>query len=267
MVYHGIGLKQSYYTDISPRVNLRAVESKSRFGELEEKGQINLVLTGLTKLDPLADVAETARDNLLRKWNLDPDLPTVLYAPTFYPSSLEKLLSELPTLADQTNVLIKLHNFSWYQKRYRFQIEMASEVANGCKGLVLLPPEEFHITKFYPVTDILLSDLSSTLFEFLALNRPIIQTEFYTPKLRHRIFPWRLSRRLDSERASEIDFTHFLNRPSNLLPVINHVLEYPDEMASAREAAVERYLYKIDGQASSRLVDAIEAKLKERDSS
>jgi CDP-glycerol glycerophosphotransferase (TagB/SpsB family) len=266
MVYHGIGLKQSYYTDISPRVNLRAVESKSRFGELEEKGQINLVLTGLTKLDPLAGVAETARDNLLRKWNLDPDLPTVLYAPTFYPSSLEKLLSELPTLADQTNVLIKLHNFSWYQKRYRFQIEMASEVANGCKGLVLLPPEEFHITKFYPVTDILLSDLSSTLFEFLALNRPIIQTEFYTPKPRHRIFPWRLSRRLDSERASEIDFTHFLNRPSNLLPVINHVLEYPHEMASAREAAVERYLYKIDGQASSRLVDAIEAKLKERDS-
>ena len=266
MVYHGIGLKQSYYTDISPRVNLRAVESETRFSELESKGETNLVLTGLTKLDVFASAGETSRANLLQKWNLDPELPTVLYAPTFYPSSLEKLLSELPTLADQTNVLIKLHNFSWYQKRYRFQIEMASEVANGCKGLVLLPPEEFHITKFYPVTDILLSDLSSTLFEFLALNRPIIQTEFYTPKPRHRIFPWRLSRRLDSERASEIDFTHFLNRPSNLLPVINHVLEYPHEMASAREAAVERYLYKIDGQASSRLVDAIEAKLKERDS-
>ena len=266
MVYHGIGLKQSYYTDISSRVDLRAVESETRLSELEAKGETNLVLTGLTKLDVFASAGETSRANLLQKWNLDPELPTVLYAPTFYPSSLEKLLSVLPALADQTNVLIKLHNFSWHQKRYRHQSQMVSEVSEGRKRVVLLPPDEFDITKFFSVADVLLSDLSSTLFEFLALNRPIIQTEFYTPKPRHRIFPWRLSRRLDSERASEIDFTHFLNRPSNLLPVINHVLEYPDEMASAREAAVERYLYKIDGQASSRLVDAIEVKLKERDS-
>ena len=266
MVYHGIGLKQSYYTDISSRVDLRAVESETRLSELEEKGETNLVLTGLTKLDVFASAGETSRANLLQKWNLDPELPTVLYAPTFYPSSLEKLLPELPALADQTNVLIKLHNFSWHQKRYKHQSQMASEITKRKEGMVLITPEEFDIIKFFHETDILISDMSSTLFEFLVVNRPIIQTKFYTPKPSHRIFRWRLSRRLDKTRSGEIDFTHLLNRPSNLLPVINYVLDHPDEMASAREAAVERYLYKIDGQASSRLVDAIEAKLKERDS-
>ena len=35
MVYHGIGLKQSYYKDINSRINIRAVESLARFDELQ----------------------------------------------------------------------------------------------------------------------------------------------------------------------------------------------------------------------------------------
>ena len=38
MVYHGIGLKQTYYRDSSPRVNLRAVECQSRLAELRARG-------------------------------------------------------------------------------------------------------------------------------------------------------------------------------------------------------------------------------------
>jgi len=264
MVYHGIGLKQSYYTDMSSRVDLRAVESESRLKELEAKGEMNLVLAGLTKLDALADVHGTDRDSLYQQWNIDPELPTVLYAPTFYPSSLEKLLPELPALAEKTNVLIKLHNFSWHQNRYRHQSRMASEIAEGRKRLVLLPPEEFDIIKFFPAADILLSDYSSVLFEFLVVNHPIIQTHFYTPKPRHRIFPWRLSRRLDRTRAGEINFSLSLNRPGDLVPTVNRVLENSDEMANEREAAAERYLYKVDGLASSRLVDEIESELQNR---
>ena len=53
MVYHGIGLKQSYYNDIDNRIDLRSVESKSRMLELKKHGHQNLVLTGFTKCDPL----------------------------------------------------------------------------------------------------------------------------------------------------------------------------------------------------------------------
>ena len=53
MVYHGIGLKNSYYTDVNNRINLRAIESLDRFNELKNQGYKNLILTGFTKLDRL----------------------------------------------------------------------------------------------------------------------------------------------------------------------------------------------------------------------
>ena len=46
MVYHGIGLKQSYYNDIDQRINIRAVESEARYNKLKDQGHQNLALTG-----------------------------------------------------------------------------------------------------------------------------------------------------------------------------------------------------------------------------
>lgn len=72
MVYHGIGLKQSYYRDMSPRIDLRAVESEERMRRLKELGESNLVLAGYTKLDPLADSAFADRNSFLESLGLSP---------------------------------------------------------------------------------------------------------------------------------------------------------------------------------------------------
>jgi len=95
MVYHGIGLKQSYYRDIDDRINIRSVESQDRFDELKGKGHKNLVLTGFTKLDPLIDLDSEEVLRLGQDLGLDPDKKTILYAPSFYPSSIELLFPEL----------------------------------------------------------------------------------------------------------------------------------------------------------------------------
>ena len=55
MVYHGIGLKQTYYRDITDRIDIRVVESKERYDILQKQGQKNLVLTGYSKCDPLIE--------------------------------------------------------------------------------------------------------------------------------------------------------------------------------------------------------------------
>ena len=41
----------------------------------------------------------------------------LLYAPTFFPSSLQKTIPYLRTI-DHFNVLIKLHHFFWTKKKY-----------------------------------------------------------------------------------------------------------------------------------------------------
>ena len=54
MIYHGIGLKQSYYNDIDDRIDIRSVESESRYEKLLlQSNSVNLALTGFTKIDPL----------------------------------------------------------------------------------------------------------------------------------------------------------------------------------------------------------------------
>ena len=52
MIYHGIGLKQSYYTDLTNDMDLVCVESPARDAQLQDMG-FNSVETGLTKLDLL----------------------------------------------------------------------------------------------------------------------------------------------------------------------------------------------------------------------
>ena len=129
MVYHGIGLKNSYYTDIDDRVNLRAIESLDRFNELKDQGHKNLILTGFTKLDRLFTIDEKEIAILKNKLKINDSKKTILYAPSFYPTSVEKIGLQLPLLSKYFNVIIKLHGFSWEQKRYLYQSEFCEKLS------------------------------------------------------------------------------------------------------------------------------------------
>ncbi len=261
MAYHGIGLKRSYYRDISQRVDLRAVESDERFRELQAQGQRGLVLCGFPKLDPLLGKNGFDKKQWLEDRGMDPEKKVVLYAPTFYPSSLGQMLPMLPELSNRANVIIKLHHFSWFMPKYKEHHEKCETLASHAKHIHLAPPDEYDILPYYRVSDILVSDISSTLFEFLALNRPIIQADFSDLRLKHRLFPWLVGRRLDRKRFHEMKFAYRCDSPGRIHFFVDDAFKHFDEMSNLRSQASERFLYKLDGKASARLVDAIENKL------
>ncbi len=261
MVYHGIGLKQSYYNDMIDRVDLRAVESKERYRFLADQGEKNLVLSGFTKLDPLAGSDQITVPDYISKANLNPDRKTILYAPTFYPSSFNQLLPALPALSEEFNIILKLHSFSWYHRRYRHQGEQANQMFKDNPRVVIAPSHAVDILPLYQISDLMVSDLSSTLFEYLVIDKPVIQTEFHSLRWKHRKFPKLIEKRLDRARADSIDFTYRLNTPDNLAALIRQI-EKTDNLKTQRQAACTRYLHNLDGQATIRLVDAVEARLK-----
>ncbi len=262
MVYHGIGLKSSYYRDFSPRIDLLAVESEERLDEWRRRGVSQGVLTGMTKLDPLASGPDRGPEKLAGL-GLDPARPTVLFAPTFYPSSLLPALTPLAALAGELNIIIKLHPFSWTQRRYRHESILAAEMARR-SGMTLIDAGDDDILPWYQAAAALVTDISSTLFEFLALDRPIVRTTFTVLRLRHRLFPWRLRRRLDAEREAQVDFAALAERPAELGAVIKAELVRPDRLQAQRSVALSRFLYRIDGKSSARLVDAIVSRLEGR---
>ena len=260
MVYHGIGLKQTYYNDIVERIDIRAIESKDRYEILSNQGQTNLILNGYTKCDPLINM-ENNLDDLFKKAGLDKSKKTILYAPSFYPSSIEKLYPELEFISNEFNLIIKLHNFSWFQKRYQYQSKMMKNIDRKMPNVYLAKPVDFDVIPFMKMSDLLISDISSTIFEFLPLNRPIVMAECFSLRIKHQFFYKRFTRKLDLDRYDSVDFVHRINDPSQLNALIYHCIEYPSELSELRKDAIGAYLYKNDGKASSRLIDEIEKRI------
>lgn len=258
MVYHGIGLKNSYYNDVDNRINIRSVESLARYDELKSHGHNNLFLTGFTKLDRLSSISNNFIDNIKSSLKIDPRKKTILYAPSFYPTSIEKICPFLPDLIKDYNLIIKLHGFSWEQKKYLYQNVICSTLSQNNKGIYLLPNDCYDIIPYYILSDILISDISSTMFEYLALNKPIIQARCYSLKLRHRIFYNRFMKKMDFERQESVDFAYQISDPADLLSRVYFALDNINEMSQLRKEASDYYLMNADGKASSRLVDEIE---------
>ncbi|RMF08127.1 MAG: hypothetical protein D6762_06265 [Candidatus Neomarinimicrobiota bacterium] len=261
MIYHGIGLKQSYYRDLPRGIDAVAVESPHRMDLLRARGfrDEQLILTGFTKLDDLPPLTAEQRTDILERLGLNPDQPAVLYAPTFYPSSVETIL---PWLADQPpreQWIVALHAFSWTRNKYRRQRQWAERLRSSPGVRVLLPGEQ-SLLSILPGTDLLVTDISSVLFEYLALNRPIIHFLKLRLRWKHRWLPWILRRRLDLDRLEAVDFSVPVDQIGDLYSMVEDQLQHPDRLKSRRDRAIRRYLYRVDRQAAKRLIDSLESR-------
>jgi CDP-glycerol glycerophosphotransferase (TagB/SpsB family) len=246
MIYHGIGLKQSYYSDLTKDMDLICVESEERKAILEEKGY-PAVITGFTKLDFIGAYKKPENDR-----------PKVLFAPTHFPSSLQKTIPFL-NLINGLDLKIKLHHFYWTNPTYikiRLQLELAIQSQSNIE---IVQFEHYNILPLYAECDLLISDISSTLFEFLPFNRPIIQTTYSTLRLKYKLFPGQLKKRMDQDRVSQIDFTTHCDSPEQLSGIIQESLNKPTIKSGEREIAKNKFLGRCDGNASERVINALES--------
>ena len=115
MIYHGIGVKPSYWRDNHQRLDLRFVEGEYRVNQLRDYGvKTDLALTGFIKLDPLFNGSAPDSDQLKEKIGLDSSRKTILFAPTFYPSSIEKIGMRLGDYTKDYNVILKPHLWTYF---------------------------------------------------------------------------------------------------------------------------------------------------------
>ena len=269
MIYHGIGIKPSYWLDNNDRLDLRFVEGEYRMNQLRENGiKTDLTLTGYIKLDPLFREGGVNLDSLVKKFQLDPDKKTILFAPTFYPSSAEKIGLNLGEYTKGYNLLIKPHLWTVFLNKFgqvdlRPQRELFSALDNKYKHIHLIDPEHYNITPFYQISDLLLTEASSTIYEMLALGKPVVINRFLKLKLSHRIFKYRLYRkRLNKEMSRDISrFCFEVDRPSSIPRTIERAFTENEKYKKDRKEFQNKMLYKLDGMASERARDAILSKL------
>lgn len=258
LLYHGIGVKRCYYGAGLMRMNLRFVEGEYRERELQRKyPDAKLRAVGFAKLDPLFNDASVGLD--LAALGLDPSLPTVLYAPTYYPSSIERLPRDLPARFEGCNLLVKPHHFSWTKSYYGAQRRLLQSWSQFDNAYVAGVPE-VSLLPFMAVADILVSEASSALFEFAALDKPVVWCDFFHRRWGHRgPLAWRLEKRMDRSIEKYADIAAHATTPESLVEVVKESLESPGRLAEIRRRYTRELIGPTDGLASKRIADTLES--------
>tara|TARA_B100001250_G_scaffold370577_1_gene354829 strand:+ start:1073 stop:2197 length:1125 start_codon:yes stop_codon:yes gene_type:complete len=265
MIYHGIGVKPSYWRDNHPRLNIRFVEGQYRMDQLRSHGvDKELVLTGFTKLDPLFFQNTVLDEKLTQSLGLDPSKKTILFAPTFYPSSLEPFGMKLGEYTQNYNVILKPHMWTYFLDKFGEynlvpQRNLAYDLAEKFAHIKLLGPDVYNITPYYKISDVLLTEASSTIYEMIALEKPVIVNRFYRLKLTHKLFRYRLfQKRLSKEMNKNIsDFCFEMDKPRDLPQLLYTALNENHKRLNIVREYQKKMLYKLDGKASERVRDSI----------
>jgi CDP-glycerol glycerophosphotransferase (TagB/SpsB family) len=191
----------------------------------EEKGHFSVVETGFPKIDPfmsqLADVPEPVRQP-----------PVILYHSTFSPS-----WSAAGILYDEIKRLSQTGEWRWI---VTFHPKMAPEVVAKYRALeseYLRFADDDNILDLFPQVDMMCSDTSSALNEFLLTYKPVVTFKNRRPG------PQLLD--IDDPAQFEGAIRTALSRP-------------PELMAAVREFADQLHPYR-DGKSSDRILDAIDA--------
>jgi hypothetical protein len=160
-------------------VNERRLRNFIAAGAIDADSQA-AVLIGMPKVDCLVD-GSLQRDAILEGFGLDPQRPTVLYAPTWSPaSSLNVMGVELiqRLLAMPVNVMVKLHDRSRDPRpQYSGGVDWFARLGpllNVAHGRLV---DAANIKPSLADADVKISDHSSAAFEYLLLDRPLVRIE------------------------------------------------------------------------------------------
>lgn len=254
---HGIGPKFSYYTQSRTQTTVRFIEGPERLKIIKKmfpNGCFEQV--GYSKLDPIFLGQELGID--LLSIGLNSSLKTILYAPTFNPSSIECFPDDWPNQFLNSNIIIKPHTFTFTKKRYHKQRLKLKKWAEF-KNVYIAKIEDVSILPFMVTADILLSESSSTLFEFAALNKPVIVCDFFRLSWFHRgIFKYRFNKRFKKDSFFYQDIGLHIDRYDLLHQAVYGQLKCPVEFSQGREIITSKHVGQADGNVSVRIAEYLE---------
>ena len=230
-VFHGLYYKRTDYGDhykIRGLFDLYCTTSSMftpRFKELEkEYGFFKVAETGWAKFDDWTPEKTTP---------LPHQKPTIIYAPTF-----TKKLASTEDLYPKIEELAKTKDWRWllsfHPKMDAETLEKYKNLADKYQNVTFCETEEK--LSLFRESDVMLSDTSSVIYEFLWLNKPAVTYKNTFPE-NHLID-------FDNPNLLEKAIEEALEQPADLM---NNIRKFMDQVHSFR-----------DGKASARILDAVD---------
>jgi CDP-ribitol ribitolphosphotransferase len=156
----------------------------------------------------------------------------VLYAPTFSPRLTSTVVAfrDVFAVATDPNVLLLIKFHDLMDKKV-----MAQYVGEAAKRKNVIIMEDRNIIKAMIMSDLMISDTSSVVYEFLLLNKPVVTINSTSENIH-----W-----CDIAKSSQLKET-----------VLKQLTE--DNFREVRQKTIDLYHPYKDGQSSRRMVDAVE---------
>lgn len=124
--------------------------------------------TGYPRVDAMLGADEDSRRRVLDQLGLTEGVPVVLYAPTWR-GNLGSPVLDLDTLREVVGALAGLQCQVVFRGHY-----FSEKLLEGVDLPVTVAPQSIDTSMLLSVTDVLVTDYSSILFDFLPLRRPIV---------------------------------------------------------------------------------------------
>ena len=266
-VNHGTGIKNILYRNLRGHTQTRYqifVEGDYRVSKIREagvEGCSTIHKVGLPKLDPLFWPGYPTRADILSKLGLEPGKPTVLFAPTYKPTCIDQVQDHIVDAARDYNLIIKLHHYSWRGKYApHWHHTLYERAVAQTPHAVLISVDDYNILPFMHAADTLISEASSTMFDFLALDKTGIVFVLPHDAMQHHDGEPLLSE--DPQQFLAGAFVH-IRHPDEIRDAIAEALRDDSERRQRAACYRDRYFFGLDGQASERTKTTIERLLAE----
>ena len=235
-LFHGLGVEKASHYKIRHFFDVYLTSGPfvtKRFNRLQKKyGYFLVIETGWSKVDYILNYPSK---NLKEKLGIPDNKKIILYAPTF--SAKMESASELKEVIPN---IIREDEF-WL---FKFHELMDKAVVNqfraidGKQGKIL---DTEDITPYLHVADVMLSDTSSVIYEFMLLDKPVV------------------TYKTQSRKDKGINIW----RPSDLRQALDQCLSNPLNHQKQRKRHISEINPYVDGKISENIISELEAIIKE----
>ncbi len=257
-VFHGCwGGKKVYLKESLTNFDIRFVEStfiKNNIGKIYPHYLNNMVTVGYTKLDQVTKIENIQKIEYLKKFKLDPNKKTILYAPTFYPSSILKIHDNFPEEMKDFNIIVKPHFFIYIRDKYKQELDKIKKW-NKYSNVYFANFNETSLAPFMHTADILISDLSGAIYEFAALNKPVIINRFVYTRWYYKVLKYKLKSRLDVDNFHLWEVGDNAFNYKEMIKYTKENLCNPVKKEKIRNELVNLVVGDLDNKASKRIID------------
>ncbi len=227
-LFHGIGIEKPSHYKIRHFFDIYLTSGPvvtQRFLKIQKKHEyFSVIETGWPKMDHILSYDTS---DLRAHYEIPDGKKVILYAPTH--SSRMESANSITSIIDS----IMKEDEVWFCKPHEF---IGKNVLDQLRKNNLVIVDSYDITPYLHLADVLVSDTSSVLYEFMALNKPVITMN----------------------TLSREDKGININSTEQLRSALDRSLEYPLEFAEERERHLKEVNPRLDCSISSTVLSLLE---------